>query len=120
MKRQILTIIITFAIAVALLGGSRAPAPIQPTTVEAQTAGGKSDLISRTVQWARDCKKLDDDGQSITNTWNTISSTITSPTDFTGSSAGLTKTQMTAVITTVGNMHTTYIAGNNTNVETFK
>lgn len=91
-----------------------------PGKVEAQTVGGKSDLISKTVQWAKDCAKLDNDGQALTARWNQISSTISSPTDFTGTNAALTKAQMTSVFTTIGNIHTTYIAGNNTNVEAFQ
>lgn len=90
-------------------------------TAAAQTSGGKSDLISKTVQWAKDCVRLDNDGLALTARWNQISSTITTgATDFNGSNLNLTKTQMTAVITTMANIHTTYAAGNNTNVEVFQ
>lgn len=116
MRRTILAAVISSLLTAMLLAGSG-----METKSSAQTTGTKSDLISKARQWANDCKKLDDDGQSIKNSWDQISSSINADnSDFTGTNGGLTKTQMTSVITTIGNMHTTYIAGNNTNVEVFR
>lgn len=54
MKRQILTFIIGFAIAVVLFGGDKAPTQIQPIAVEAQTASTRSDWVSRERQYIND------------------------------------------------------------------
>jgi Zn-dependent M28 family amino/carboxypeptidase len=50
MKRQILTIIITVAISIALFGGSRAPEPIRPAAAEAQSANPRGDLVTKVRQ----------------------------------------------------------------------
>src|SRR6185503_5252382 len=101
MKRSIVSFVVGAMVAIALFGGNKSPVP-QPV-IEAQAQNAKESLINKTRQWCKDQKKVDDDGQSITNSWNQISSTISSPGDFVGSNSGLTKTQMTSVITTIGN-----------------
>lgn len=50
MKRNVLVFVIGFAIAVALFGGSKAPAAMQSVTVRAQSANPRGDLVTRTRQ----------------------------------------------------------------------
>lgn len=117
MKKTILTVVITAAFCLGLIGGGHTPVVAAPFQAQDQIDG----LVTRTRQWARDAINLDNEGLAITASWNQISSSIASSGGVTwsGTNTGLTKTQMTSVITTIGNLHTTYASGNITNVEVF-
>lgn len=117
MKKTILTVVLTTAFCVGLIGNSQPPIVAAPFQAQDQIDG----LVTRTRQWARDSINLDNEGIALTASWNQISGSIPASGGVTwsGSNTNLTKAQMTSVITTISNIHTTYASGNITNVETF-
>ena len=114
MKKQILTIIITACISIALFGGSRAPVPlpetIQPVRIEAQAVAKKTALIAAIRQDATDFCALRARVRQHRATYDALGITWVNG-DFIGTDSGITATQFTSNVTNMKLIFDAYDSG---------